>query len=227
MKKLLLLHGALGSKDHFIDLTKALSGDFDVYSLNFNGHGNQQIIESEFSISHFANEVIRFLDQHNIGSVSIFGYSMGGYVALYLAQKFPNRIESVFTLATKFEWTIESATKETKLLNPSVIKEKVPKYATTLEQLHGDSWEKLMNATATLMLDLGVNPVLTDNDFRNITVPVLLSVGDKDAMVCLEETIVVNRLIPSAQLLVLPNTTHPIERIDIVALSFQIKRFFT
>ena len=227
MKKLLLLHGALGSKDNFIELTKALSGDYDLYALNFNGHGNQQIIENEFSISHFANEVIRFLDQHNFESVSIFGYSMGGYVALYLAQKFPNRIDSVFTLATKFEWTIESATKETKLLNPSLIKEKVPKYATTLEQLHGDSWEKLMNATATLMLGLGVNPALTDNDFRNSTVPVLLAVGDKDSMVCLEETIAVYRLIPSAQLLVLPNTTHPIDRIDIVALSFQIKRFFT
>lgn len=227
MKKLLLLHGALGSKDNFTELTKSLSSDFDVYSLNFNGHGNQQLIESDFSISNFANEVLRFLDQKNIDSIAIFGYSMGGYVALYLAKNFPNRIDSVFTLATKFEWTIESATKESKLLNPSLIKEKVPKYATTLEQLHGDSWEKLMNATATLMLGLGVDPVLKDDDFRNITNPVLLAVGDKDAMVCLEETIVVYRLIPAIQLLVLPNTTHPIGRIDNVALSEQIKRFFT
>lgn len=227
MKKLLLLHGALGSKDNFIELTQALSGDYDVYSVNFNGHGNQQIIENEFSISHFANEVLQFLDQKNIDSIAIFGYSMGGYVALYLAQYFPNRVESVFTLATKFAWTIESATKETKLLNPSLIKEKVPKYATTLEQLHGDSWEKLMNATATLMLGLGHNPALKDDDFRNITIPVLLAVGDKDAMVCLEETIAVYRLIPAAQLLVMPNTTHPIDRIDLVALSVQIKRFFT
>ncbi len=227
MKKLLLLHGALGSADNFIEFTQALSGDYDVYSLNFNGHGNQQLIENQFSISHFANEVLRFLDQNNIDSIAIFGYSMGGYVALYLAKNFPNRIDSVFTLATKFEWTIESATKETKLLNPSLIKEKVPKYATTLEQLHGDSWEKLMNATATLMLDLGVDPVLKDDDFRNIAIPILLAVGDKDAMVCLEETIAVYRLIPAAQLLVLPNTTHPIDRIDIVALSEQIKRFFT
>ena len=227
MKKLLLLHGALGSKDNFIELTKSLSSDYDVYSVNFNGHGSQQIIENEFSISNFAREVIRFLDQNNIESVSIFGYSMGGYVALYLAKNFPNRIENVFTLATKFAWTIESATKESKLLNPLLIKEKVPKYATTLEKLHGDSWEKLMNATATLMLGLGVNPVLKDDDFGNIKIPVLLAVGDNDAMVCLEETIAVSRLITAAQLLVLPNTTHPIDRIDIVALSEQIKRFFT
>jgi pimeloyl-ACP methyl ester carboxylesterase len=227
MKKLLLLHGALGSKDNFIELTKALSSDYDVYSLNFNGHGNQQIIEDEFSISNFANEVLRFLDQKNIDSTAIFGYSMGGYVALYLAQNFPNRVQSVFTLATKFAWTIESATKESKLLNSLIIKEKVPKYATTLEQLHGNSWEKLMNATATLMLGLGVDPALKENDFRNIAKPILLAVGDKDVMVCLEETIAVYRLIPNAQLLVLPNTTHPIDRIDIVVLSFQIKRFFT
>jgi pimeloyl-ACP methyl ester carboxylesterase len=77
------------------------------------------------------------------------------------------------------------------------------------------------------MLGLGVDPALKENDFRNIAKPILLAVGDKDVMVCLEETIAVYRRIPSAQLLVMPNTTHPIDRIDIVALSFQMKRFFT
>lgn len=226
MKKLLLLHGALGSKDNFIELTKTLSSDYDVYSLNFNGHGNQQITEDEFSITGFADEVILFLDQNSIESIAVFGYSMGGYVALYLAQNFPNRIDSVFTLATKFDWTIESSIRETKLLNPAVIKEKVPKYAMTLQHLHGDSWEKLMGATSKLMLSLGASPILKEIDFINIKTPILLAVGDKDVMVSLEETIVVYRLLSSSQLLVLPNTIHPIDRADLVSLSFQMKNFF-
>lgn len=226
MEKVVLLHGALGSKDQFKDLAELLSLEFEVYTLNFSGHGGQVFHHQEFSIHDFAKEVLQFLDQNKIESTSIFGYSMGGYVAFYLATHFPERIKKVFTLATKFHWTIENSIQESKLMNASIIKEKVPKYATTLEQLHGDSWVKLMNKTAELILDLGANAVLKEADFKNINVPILLGVGDNDVMVSLEETIAIYRFLLNGQLLIFPNTTHPINRIDLESLYFQIKNFF-
>ena len=227
MGKVLLLHGALGSKDQFKDLAELLSVDFEVYTLNFSGHGGQDFHRQEFIIHDFAKEVLLFLDQNNIESISIFGYSMGGYVALYLAIHFPERIKKVFTLATKLHWTIENSIQESKLLNATIIKEKVPKYAATLEQLHGDSWVKLMDKTAELILDLGANSVLEEADFKNIAAPILLAVGDKDVMVSLEETIAIYRFISNGQLLIFPNTTHPINRVDLESLFFQIKKFFS
>ncbi len=226
MEKAVLLHGALGSKDQFKDLAELLSVEFEVYTLNFSGHGGQDFHHQEFSIHDFAKEVLHFLDQNKIESISIFGYSMGGYVALYLAKHFPERIKKIFTLATKLDWRIENSIQESKLLNPTIIKEKVPKYATTLEQLHGDSWVKLINKTAELILDLGANAVLKEADFKNINVPILLAVGDKDVMVSLEETIAVYRLIPNSQLLIFPNTSHPINCVALESLYFQIKKFF-
>jgi pimeloyl-ACP methyl ester carboxylesterase len=51
--------------------------------LIFQGHGSDTT-NGDFSIERFANDTLDFLDQHQIDSVNIFGYSMGGYVALKL-----------------------------------------------------------------------------------------------------------------------------------------------
>jgi pimeloyl-ACP methyl ester carboxylesterase len=225
MQQLLLLHGALGSEKSLQPLKELLQNDFEVYLFSFQGHGGSELPLDDFTIAGFAREVISFLDENQIDSISIFGYSMGGYVGLYLAKQFPERIQKLFTLATKLNWTIEGSQKEASMLNPTVIKEKVPKYALSLEQMHGKNWEQLMTKTAQMMLILGRNPEVNDSDLEQISQPILLSVGDKDAMVTLEETIHAHRKIQNSQLLVLPNTLHPIERVDVVELARQIKRF--
>jgi len=151
---------------------------------------------------------------------------MGGYVALYLAKQHPERIEKIFTLATKFDWTPEGAAKEAAMLNPIVINEKVPKFAASLEQLHGNKWKDLMYKTADMMLGLGKDPALKDEDFAQITIPVLLSVGDNDAMVTIAETENVQGLILKSKLLVLPDTIHPIDRVNHEALAREIRKYF-
>lgn len=226
MQQLLLLHGALGSAENFQSLASLLQNDFDIHTLTFEGHGGKDIPENDFSIAQFAQEVIIYLDENKIDSIPIFGYSMGGYVGLYLAKHFPERISKLFTLATKINWTKEGAAKDAGMLIPKVIIEKVPKYAAALETLHGKNWEILMQKTAQMMLDLGENPLLTSSDFESITTPVLLSVGDKDMMVTVEETLAVFKTLSNAQLLVMPNTIHPIEKVVTTDLAFHLKSYF-
>jgi len=225
MQKLLLLHGALGSAQSLQSLATVLQNDFEIHTLTFNGHGTKTIPENDFKIEAFASEVMAYLKQNNIVEISIFGYSMGGYVGLYLAKHYPEKIKKLYTLATKLNWTVEGSIKETAMLNPNIIKEKVPKYALALEQLHGNNWEILMQKTAQMMLNLGKNPTLKSNDFEEITIPILLSVGDKDMMVSIEETTNAYRKLSNAQLLVMPNTIHPIEKVNIDEVAHQIKRF--
>jgi len=226
MQKLLLLHGALGSAQSLQSVAALLQNDFELHTLTFEGHGGSAIPKSDFTMAFFADEVIAYLEKNNIDKTSVFGYSMGGYVGLYLAKHFPEKVEKLFTLATKLNWTVEGSVKETSMLNPTVIKEKVPKYAASLEQLHGSNWENLMQKTAAMMVNLGKNPPLAVTDFQQITTPVLLSVGDKDVMVSIEETVNAYRNLLSGQLLVMPNTIHPIEKVNAPELAHQIKRFF-
>lgn len=224
-QKILLLHGALGSAESLNPLKEVLEKDFEVFTYTFKGHGGSEIPSEDFTISNFANEVLDFIDENSLDKVVIFGYSMGGYVGLYLAKYFPDKVEKLYTLATKLDWTIEGSIKEASMLNPTKIKEKVPKYALALEQLHENNWEILMDKTALMMLNLGKNPAIKESDYDEIKVPVLISVGDKDVMVSIEESVFAFRKIPNSLFYVMPNTIHPIEKVDVDQVAHQIKNF--
>ena len=113
MQNLLLLHGALGSKEQFNELEKKLKDSFKTYSINFSGHGGDKIPDEPFSIQLFVQDVLSFLDKNGIDKINIFGYRMGGYVGLFLSRHYPERINKLFTIATKLKWTEEIAIKET------------------------------------------------------------------------------------------------------------------
>tara|TARA_R110000850_G_scaffold254614_1_gene380211 strand:- start:102532 stop:103239 length:708 start_codon:yes stop_codon:yes gene_type:complete len=225
VKTLLLLHGAIGAKDQLEPLAEHLKGQFDVHNINFSGHGGTPF-DGLFSIEKFAGEVTDYLRENKLEKVSVFGYSMGGYVALYLASIHPEKVESIFTLATKFDWSPEISQKETNMLNPEIIKEKIPAFAKALQQRHHpQSWEMVLEKTSQLMLDLGIKQPLEKDDFNKIKIPVKLTIGDGDKMVSIAETRQVSEWLPNAALLILPDVQHPIEKAPTILLAEEIKAF--
>ena len=227
MEKLLLLHGALGSKTQLESLKNTLAASFEVYTLDFYGHGSKTLSEEPYRIAGFAEQINSWLEEKQLDSISIFGYSMGGYVALYLAAKFPGKVKQIFTLATKFDWHAASAEKETKMLDPEKIATKVPGFATELSERHGAHyWKNVLRKTSEMMLDLGKQKALTDEDLGKLEIPVLVAVGDRDPMVSLEETIATARQLKNGALLVLPNTVHPLEKVPLARLVFECEQFF-
>jgi pimeloyl-ACP methyl ester carboxylesterase len=227
MENLLLLHGAIGSKEQLTSLAHHFNAHFNLHTLNFSGHGGSPFAEA-FSIEQFSNDVLNYLNENDIDRISIFGYSMGGYVAMYFAKFFPKRVNKIITLATKFLWTTEIAEKEIKLLNASKIMEKLPAFAELLKKLHHpNDWKIVLEKTASMMLGLGTNNCLTQTDYKEITTPTLIMIGDKDSMVTLEETIEVYGQLKNANLAVLSNTEHPLEKINMEKLAQEIKIFLS
>ena len=221
---LLLLHGAIGSAAQLKPLAQALSGTYTVHVLDLPGHGGTEA--DAFSIPHFADFVSRYCAAQGLEKVGIFGYSMGGYVALYLAKQQPALVERIVTLATKFHWDPATAEKEKKMLRPEVIEEKLPDFARTLAERHAPgNWKELLAHTAVLLEGLGADPALKPEDYPALQTPVLLLLGDRDKMVTLEETLAVYRALPAAQLGVLPRTPHPIEAVEPSLLVPFIERF--
>jgi pimeloyl-ACP methyl ester carboxylesterase len=225
MKHLILLHGAIGSKDQFEKIEQQLNA-YHVHALNFSGHGLSEFYFPEFSVQSFAEQVISFMDSKGIEKANFFGYSMGGYVALYIGRFYSDRVEKIMTLATKFDWNPSIAEKEIKMLDPSLLEEKYPDFAKVLVNRHGEKkWKLLLERTARLMIALGDEPVLTDEDFPGIEIPVRLGVGDKDKMVSIEETYTVLRLLKNGSMYVMPDTKHPLESVDVERLLFEITHF--
>ena len=112
MGNLILLHGALGSEKQLHALKNELT-NFNIYTLNFEGHGGRTI-NGSYSIDRFVQNVLDFMFANQLQNASFFGYSMGGYVALKLAAYHPEKVESIVTLGTKFNWTPEIAAAEVK-----------------------------------------------------------------------------------------------------------------
>jgi pimeloyl-ACP methyl ester carboxylesterase len=226
MQKILFLHGAIGSTKQFEILIPLLSNQYVIHTLNFSGHGGKSIPVESFSIELFANDVLKWMQENKIETINIFGYSMGGYVALYLAKQHPEKVGKVFTLATKFNWNPQGAAKDAGMLNPEKIAEKVPSFAKALEEKHGENWKTVLMKTAEMMINLGNCPALPLTSLPEIQLPVLISVGDKDNMVSLEETIAAYRQLKNGQLLVLPQTQHPFEKINAEKIAEEIKHYF-
>ncbi len=226
MQHLLFLHGAIGAADQLQPIADQLKIKFHTHLFNFSGHGGKPQTEP-FSIPTFAAEVLNYLEEHKITKINIFGYSMGGYVALYLAKHHPEKINTIFTLATKFLWTPAIAQQEIKMLNAEKIQEKIPAFAAALQQRHAtNDWKIVLQQTADLMIQLGNQPLLTNSDYEQLTQRILIGIGDKDTMVTLEETIAVFRKLKQANFIVLPNTLHPIEKVSVERVVREIEEFF-
>lgn len=226
MKNLLLLHGALGYGGQFDAIKTLLEKEFNLFTPTFSGHGKSEVPE-KLSIYNYALEISEYIKLNIEGEVNVFGHSMGGYVALYMAANNFASINKIMTLGTKQLWSPEIAKGETRMLNTEKLKEKVPAFAKYLEKLHGNNWELLCQKTADMLLDMGDNPPLTDESYSKIEIPVQLSIGDSDKMVSLEETIEVFRKLSDARLLVMPSTPHPYEQVNTERLAYKITTYFS
>ncbi|WP_212000466.1 alpha/beta fold hydrolase [Chitinophaga sp. HK235] len=225
---ILLLHGALGAGIQFQALAAQLEPYYDVHIINFSGHGDVPFSTNGFSIHVFAAEVLEYLDRQQLDFVHVFGYSMGGYVAMYLARHYPEKIGRVMTLATKYNWNEATASNEVKQLDPVLIEEKVPGFARILQERHvSNDWKEVVSRTAQLITELGHQSLLKQQDFAQVASPCMLLLGDRDNMVSFSETIEVYKSLPEAQLTILPDTAHPLEKADVPLLAYFIKRFTT
>lgn len=225
MHHLLLLHGAIGAADQFQPIATALEKDYNIHTLNFSGHGGADMADV-FSIDRFAEDIARYIEENKLEKVSIFGYSMGGYVALHLAKHRPELVNRVVTLATKFHWDEATAVKEVGMLNAEVIEQKIPKFAETLQNRHyPNNWKTVLGKTADMLHAMGQDNPLKIEEYAAINIPVLVLLGDRDKMITLEETVAVYKALPNAQMGILPNTPHPIEAVNKDALCFMIQQF--
>ncbi len=226
MTPLLLLHGALGSAGQFEALVPLLPAGRPVYALNFPGHGGVPTDEP-FSMEYFSSAILRFLDETGHPQADIFGYSMGGYVALYTAWKHPGRVGRIMTLGTKMDWSPDIAAGMNRMFDPEKIKAKVPHFAGLLAKTHAPlDWESVCRNTAGFLHDLGEGKGLPAGAFARIGCPVTVGWGELDNVVLLEESRAAAEALPEGRLEIFSGFKHPIEQVDFVLLAERLREFF-
>ena len=215
---LLLLPGLLGTMSgQWQAFVEPLSEHFRLVLMDLRGHGHSENQASTLEIEQLVADVIGLVDYLDIDQIHIAGYSLGGYIGLMLALHQPRRVPTLLMHATKFYWSDEAVAKMRKQLDPDLMAEKVPAYADTLAQEHGSRWRVLVRQAGDLIAHLGQEG-LRERMLRQLQMPVLVSVGDRDELVTLPEAARLSRILPRGMLLVLPGVQHPFNSVRPIPL---------
>jgi pimeloyl-ACP methyl ester carboxylesterase len=87
-----LIHGYLESLEIWNGFAEKLAKKYRVINVDLPGHGRSGIYSSMNTMAVMADSVKTVLDHLSIGRAVIIGHSMGGYVALAMADIFPEMI---------------------------------------------------------------------------------------------------------------------------------------
>lgn len=88
---LIIMHGVFGMSDNWSSLGRQWSEDYTVHLLDMRNHGRSPH-SANFSYELMADDLLEYLDEHNIEKANIIGHSMGGKVAMLFAVLNPSRV---------------------------------------------------------------------------------------------------------------------------------------
>ena len=92
---LILLHGNGEDCAYFTRQIDSFSENFHVIALDTRGHGQTPRGEAPFTIRQFAEDLLTFMDQHNIEKAHLLGFSDGGNIAMVFALAHPERVDKL------------------------------------------------------------------------------------------------------------------------------------
>ncbi|MBK7232125.1 MAG: alpha/beta hydrolase [Saprospiraceae bacterium] len=223
---IIFLHGALGSAVQLDDLANLMRENNDVHVLDFLGHGKQNLLSGKLSVELLCTQLEEYISNHQLVSPLIFGYSLGGYVALCTSHRHPKSIGKIICLGTKFAWNPQVVNEQFGFLDPEKIKSEMPGFAAGLKELHGEKWEILTQQTFGLVQSLAKNSLLNELTLSKIQIPVCIMRGEKDKMVSEEESVQTAAHIALGKYFCLANTPHHLEKVDVIMLKEKIQEFF-
>lgn len=210
-RPLVLLHGGLHSLDlTFGPMLPRLAADRRVIGLELQGHGRTADIGRPLTPASLAGDVVALLDELGVERADVFGFSLGGLVALELAIAHPDRVDRLVPASAHYRqdgyhddiFDPARWASSTRMPTEADFGEMLREYQRLApEPEHFQAFqEKLSQAVA------GFGGWSADQ-LRGIAARTLLIVGDHD-FVRLEHAVEMAGLIPDSQLAVLPGTTH-------------------
>ncbi|MHA8049563.1 alpha/beta fold hydrolase [Aquirufa sp. ROCK-SH2] len=100
---LVILHGIFGSSDNWLGIAKALSEKYQVYLVDQRNHG-QSPWSDEFNYQVMAEDLLEFIQDHQLNKPIIIGHSMGGKVVMQFDLNYPEIAQKIIVvdIAPKF-----------------------------------------------------------------------------------------------------------------------------
>jgi len=216
-KPLILLHGGTQTSASWHEDVPYFTEHFRVITPDSRGHGRTDNPEGELSYRRMAADIAAFIQAKELVKPFILGYSDGGQTTLEIGMCYPGLASALvaggvyYQLSDSIIQFIRSLGFEGPgILNLETIQEKDPEMIETMKQVHISSpdpeyWRILLEQTSKMWL----TPLnYTIEDFRKITEPILILLGDRDVFSPVEQAVDMYRSIPNAELAVIPGASH-------------------
>lgn len=222
---IVLLHGANGSARDMAPLARRLS-DFELRIPDLLGHGGRPVPE-RLRVAATADDLADWIDQEKTGPAHFIGYSFGGYVALELARRQPERFRSLTLLAVKFFWDSNAITHVVHLTDPDRLARPGNPRAGQMAAVHGaDRWREVTMANREMFAEFGrAGAPLGGADLEQIDCPVLVLSGEDDPLVPEAEARRVAACFPRARLGLWPGLAHPLINVPLVEVRHEFAAF--
>jgi pimeloyl-ACP methyl ester carboxylesterase len=216
-RPLVLLHGAYMTIELLGPLVPGLAATRRVIAVEQQGHGRTADVDRPITYEQMADDTAGLLRHLDLDGADVFGFSMGGGVALQMALRHPDRVRKLVIASASFR--SDGMHAEALAMFPSISPELFAGSPIEQEYLrtapNPDAFPTLVEKMKQLDTTDFAWP---EEQIRAIRAPTLIVLGDSDG-VRLEHAVELFRLrgggvmgdlagMPTSQLAVLPGTAH-------------------
>jgi len=185
----------------------ALVQNHSVITVDLQGNGRTaDIPDRPLSIEQYAEDVVGLLKHLGISKADIFGESYGGNVAVMIAVRYPEMVRRVATYGATFAPPQVALDPETTHsdLPPAADGRSIQFQRESYKKVAPDPsyWPRLFDKLCRIQWQ-----GFPKEELASIKAPVLIAVGDHD-FVRVEHAVASFRLIPNAELAVIPDASH-------------------
>jgi pimeloyl-ACP methyl ester carboxylesterase len=211
---LLLIHGGVLTGHSWQPYLPAFAEHFRVIMPDSRGHGRTANPSGKMTFRLLADDMAALGRALGLEKPLIYGYSDGGQVALEIGMRYPDLPGALVVGGAHLELTEGSRRWVRSILgdaqSPEVDFERFERenrgFAAMLLRDHGPgNWQTLLQQIKP-MWNAHLN--YTQADFAKVAAPTLVFVGDRDGFVPVEDAVQMYRLLPDAEIAVIPASGH-------------------
>jgi non-heme chloroperoxidase len=194
-QNLLLIHGNLQNKSAFKKHQIEYFNNFHTFAVDSRGFGQSISKDNKYSIEQYSEDIMNFCKKLGINKTYVIGFSDGGNICLFLAQKYPEIFTKIVAISPNY--LVSGLTDETlKTLNKIykiflfLLKIKLP-------------MKKAISKWELMMKDIGI----TDEKLKNINANMEIIYAEND-LIKEEHILKIGELIKNCSVKKIGNCTH-------------------
>ncbi|MEJ2515852.1 MAG: alpha/beta fold hydrolase [Gammaproteobacteria bacterium] len=223
---LVFAHGLLFSGEMFAPQVAALSRQYRCVTFDFRGQGRSEVTETGYDMDTLTQDALGLIRSLNLAPCHFAGLSMGGFVAMRLAIRYPEMLESLVLMATSADPEPAENVAKYRALNfvsrwigPGVVASRVMPImfgGTFMEDPSRAALRKEMRRRIASNDRLGISRATAGVIDRQgvyeslgaISVPTLVIVGDEDIATTPAKAQRIHEAVPGSRLVTIPGAGH-------------------